>query len=85
MALEHSGEDELCERALDMVIEANIREVEVLDEAHRAVLDEGRLVAWRGPRGVLATAERWARKAPPLALAVEVRPHRADPHMTMAK
>ena len=33
----------------------------------------------------LATAEQWARKAPPLALAVEVRPHRANPHMSRAK
>jgi hypothetical protein len=33
-----------------------------------------------------AAAEAWARKAPPRALAVELRPHRANPHMaaTMA-
>jgi hypothetical protein len=30
-----------------------------------------------------AAAEAWARKAPPRALAVEVRPHRANPHMAM--
>ena len=28
-----------------------------------------------------AAAEAWARKAPPLALGVEVRPHRPNPHM----
>ena len=31
-----------------------------------------------------AAAEAWARKAPPLALAVEVRPHRPNPHMSAA-
>lgn len=30
----------------------------------------------------MASAERWARQAPPEAVAVEIRPHRANPHMT---
>jgi hypothetical protein len=31
-----------------------------------------------------AAAEAWARQAPPLAVAVEVRPHRPNPHMAAA-
>ena len=47
-----------------------------------SALDERMKATVRGSGSAdRAAAEAWARKAPPLALAVEVRPHRPNPHM----
>jgi hypothetical protein len=67
--------------ALDERLKATVRGTGSADRAvPRARLGGYFVIAVRDR----AAAEAWARKAPPLALAVEVRPHRPNPHMPAA-
>lgn len=64
--------------ALDESTRTTVRGSGTADEAVRGARLGGYFVIAAPGR---ATAEAWARKAPPRAIAVEVRPHRANPHM----
>ena len=64
--------------ALDESVRSTVRGHGTADNAVRGARLGGYFVIAAPDR---ATAEAWARKAPPRAVAVEVRPHRANPHM----
>lgn len=64
--------------ALDESMRTTVRGSGTADAAVRGARLGGYFVIAAPDR---ATAEAWARKAPPRAVAVEVRPHRANPHM----
>lgn len=64
--------------ALDESLRSTVRGSGTADEAVRGARLGGYFVIAAPDR---AMAEAWARKAPPRAIAVEVRPHRENPHM----